>query len=478
MRHPSPGHFRSVDELREHLHRIDPTWSIDGEVLGPAGALARPIEVCGRTLGNRFACHPMEGWDGTADGRPTDLTRRRWRHFGRSGAALVWGGEAFAVQRDGRANAGQLYLEPNVDVAASLADLLAQLCAGAADAGLAADTQLVGLQLTHSGRFARPEGPPKPLLAYAHPLLALKYPGSAKAPVLTDGELEGIGENFVRCAALAWRTGFHFVDVKCCHGYLLHELLGARARPGPYGGDFAGRTRLFERIVAGIRTECPGLHIGVRISLADTVPFERDPATGLGRPMAAQLPYEHGFGVDAADPLRFDLAEPFAFLRRVQALGIELVNVSLGSPYWNPHLQRPAAYPPSDGYQPPDDPLRFVWTHLQVVRAAKAAVPGLRLVGTGYTYLQEWLGHVAQHEVAQGHVDFVGLGRMLLSYPELPCDLLAARPVQRKRLCRTFSDCTTAPRNGMVSGCYPLDPHYRSMPEAAAVKALRGGTEP
>ena len=474
MRFPAPGQFRSLDAFAAHLQTIDAAWRIDDSVAA-AGALAAPITVHGRPLANRFACHPMEGWDGTADGRATELTLRRWRNFGRSGAALVWGGEAFAVQRDGRANDRQLYLDPGVDVAATLAALLAELRAGAAEAGMAAGAQFVGLQLTHSGRFARPDGPPAPRVAHRHPLLANKYPATRDARVLTDGELDAIGANYVRAAKLAQAAGFDFVDVKCCHGYLLHELLGARARPGPYGGDFAGRTRLFERIVAAVRSECPGLFLGVRLSLADTVPFEKDPATGIGRPMACELPYAHGFGVDAHDPTRFDLAEPLRLLRRLRELDIELVNVTLGSPYWNPHLQRPAAYPPSDGYQPPADPLTFVKVHLDAVRSAKAAVPELKLVGTGYTYLQEWLPHVAQHEVRMGHVDFVGLGRMLLSYPELPRDLLAGAPLMRKRLCRTFSDCTTGPRNGMVSGCFPLDPFYKARPEAERIKRLRDG---
>lgn len=477
VRFPSPGHFRSASELAEHLASLDPEWRIDAEVEA-GGALAHPLVVHGRTLSNRFACHPMEGWDGTADGRPSELTRRRWRNFGRSGAALVWGGEAFAVQRDGRANARQLYLEPANDVVADLASLLAELRAGAAEVGVAPDAQFVGLQLTHSGRFSRPDGPPAPLVAFDHAVLNAKYGYMAAARGLADDELETIAANYVRAAQLAQAAGFDFVDVKCCHGYLLHELLGARTRPGRYGGDFAGRTRLFERIVAGIQAACPGLPIGVRLSLVDTVPFEKDPATGLGRPMACTLPYQHGFGVDAEQPDRFDFAEPIRFLQRLVELGVELVNVSLGSPYWNPHLQRPAAYPPSDGYQPPADPLRFVRQHLDAVAAARRAVPQLRYVGTGYTYLQEWLGHVAQHEVAAGRTDFVGLGRMLLSYPELPQDLLAGRPVQRKRICRTFSDCTTGPRNGMVSGCYPLDPFYKQRPEAAAIKQLRGGVGP
>ena len=476
MRYPAPGHFRSVSEFAAHLRTIDAGWQLDADVVA-GGPLAQPIVVHGRTLGNRFACHPMEGWDGTRDGRPTDLTLRRWRNFGLSGAALVWGGEAFAVQRDGRANDRQLYLDPAVDASATLAQLITSLRAGAAEAGAQPQDQFVGLQLTHSGRFSRPDGPPAPLVAHRHPLLGAKHPYTAEAHQLTDAELEGIGDNYVKSAKLAREAGFDFVDVKSCHGYLLHELLGARARSGPYGGGFAGRTRLFERVVAGIRGECPGLHVGVRLSLADLVPYEKDPATGMGRSMASALPYAHGFGVDQQDPTQFDLSEPLQLLRRYEELGIELVNVTLGSPYANPHLQRPAAYPPSDGYQPPADPLLFVKAHLDAVRAAKAAMPNLKFVGTGYTYLQEWLANVAQHEVREGHVDFVGLGRMLLSYPDLPRDVLAGRAVQRKRICRTFSDCTTGPRNGMISGCFPLDPFYKAMPEAKKIKALRDGAE-
>lgn len=472
----APGHFRSATDFAAHLRTIDPGWAID-EQLEPQGPLAQPVTVHGRTLPNRVACHPMEGWDGTGDGRPTDLTLRRWRNFGRSGAALVWGGEAFAVQRDGRANDRQLYLDPQVDVAETMAQLLGALRAGAAEFGGGPEQQLVGLQLTHSGRFARPDGPPAPLLAHRHPQLAQKHAHTADAPVLTDGELEAIGDNYVRAAKLAQDAGFDFVDVKMCHGYLLHELLSARQRGGSYGGDLAGRTRLFERIVAGIRSACPGLHVGVRISLADTIPYEKDPDTRRGRPMACEGPYTHGFGVDPDDPSRFDLDEPLRLLRRFEALGVELVNVTLGSPYHNPHLQRPAAYPPSDGYQPPADPLVFVKQHLDVVRAAKRSAPALKFVGTGYTYLQEWLLHCGQREVRDGHVDFVGLGRMLLSYPELGRDVLAGREVQRKRICRTFSDCTTGPRNGMISGCFPLDPHYKAMPEAAKIKQLRDGAK-
>jgi len=149
------------------------------------------------------------------------------------------------------------------------------------------------------------------------------------------------------------------------------------------------------------------------------------------------------------------------------------VNVSLGSPYYTPHLIRPAQYPPSDGYQPPEDPLVGVARHVAVTAELKRAVPDLTIVGSGYTYLQEWVPHVAQHVIRTGMADFVGLGRMMLPYPEMPADILAGRGLARKRICRTFSDCTTAPRKGLVSGCYPLDAFYKQRPEAGTLARLK-----
>ena len=235
------------------------------------------------------------------------------------------------------------------------------------------------------------------------------------------------------------------------------------------------RTRLFERIVAGIRAACPGLVIAVRVSIGDIYPFSANPDTGLGEPRAWEehTPFEHGFGIRRDDPRELDLDEPMRFLALLESLDIGLVNITLGSPYYCPHLQRPAAYPPSDGYLPPEDPLERVAQHLRAVRACKARFPALCLVGTGYSYLQEWLAHVAQHEVAAGHVDFVGLGRMVLSYPELPRDVLAGHQLDHRRICRTLSDCTTAPRNGLLSGCFPLDPYYKARPEAVELQRAK-----
>ena len=191
-------------------------------------------------------------------------------------------------------------------------------------------------------------------------------------------------------------------------------------------------------------------------------------------PYRESLPYDCGFGVDANDPTQIDLTEPIELLSLLRKAGVAAVNLSAGSPYTVPHVTRPAAFPPSDGYPPPEDPLIGVWRQIEAAGRVKAAVPGLVLVGSGYTYLQEYVAHAAQAVVRRGMIDIVGLGRMVLSYPDLPADVLAGTTLTRNRVCRTFSDCTTAPRHGLRSGCYPLDEFYKRLePEASHVKALR-----
>lgn len=475
MEHTSPGRHKTIEAFREHWRRVAPDLDCDQRVDGAAGPLGRELEVFGRKLSNRFCIHPMEGWDGTPAGAPTDDTLRRWRRFGSSGAALIWGGEAFAVCAEGRANPNQLFLNPAGDAPAGLTALRDAARAGAADAGGSPEDVVVGLQLTHSGRFARPTSDgPAPRVAYRHPLLDARVGVTDDAAVLSDGELEGIAEQYVEAARQAAWAGFDFVDLKACHGYLLHELLSARTRPGPYGGDLGGRTRFLIRLIEAVRRACPQLGVGVRISLGDVLPH-RAGEGGAGEPedWPAGKPYPHGFGVDPEDPRRLDLTEPLMLLAQLSELGVREVSVSLGSPYYCPHLQRPAAYPPSDGYKPPEDPLLGVAAHVRLVRACKETHPGLTLVGAGYSYLQEWLPNVAQYEVRCGHVDLIGLGRMALSYPTLPLDVLAGRRLERRRICRTFSDCTTAPRNDLPSGCYPLDEYYAEGPHAGRMAALK-----
>jgi 2,4-dienoyl-CoA reductase-like NADH-dependent reductase (Old Yellow Enzyme family) len=301
-------------------------------------------------------------------------------------------------------------------------------------------------------------------------------------PLLTDGDIREIIENFQRAALTAHQAGFDFVDIKHCHGYLAHELLSAHTRPGDYGGSLDNRTRFLREIVAGIRGLVPGLRIGVRLSAFDTVPFRPDtnrsalgkPGRGVPEDFSELLPYRWGFGVNAQNPLEPDLTEPMQFLSLLGDLGINLVNISAGSPYYNPHLQRPALYPPSDGYESPEEPLLGVAQQMQVTRTLKQKFPHLIFVGSAYTYLQDFLPYVAQAAVREGWVDCVGLGRMILAYPTLPIDVIRGTALRRKQVCRTFSDCTTAPRNGLPSGCYPLDKDYRESNAAIRLKHVKG----
>ena len=481
--YPAVGGMRSVADFKNHLESLGLSIPCD-DTIESGGALAQPFDFNGKRIGNRFCIHPMEGWDGTIDGRPTDATLRRWRHFGLSGAKLIWGCEAVAVSHDGRANPNQLLL--TTDTQRELASLKKALIAAHVEACGSADDLLVGLQLTHSGRFSRPNEKTKaePRILYHHPFLDRRVGIDASYPVLTDDDIKRIIDDYVRAAQLADQIGFEFVDVKHCHGYLGHEFLSAHTREGDYGGSFENRTRFLREVVAGIRAVAPALQIVVRVSAFDLVPFRPDPdqsrpgKTGPGIPEAyeALLPYSWGFGVKRENPEEYDLAEPIGFLSLLRELDIRLVNISGGSPYYNPHIQRPALYPPSDGYQPPEDPLIGVARQMEVTRLLKQKFPELVFVGTGYTYLQQFLPLVAQAAVRDEWVDVIGLGRMVLSYPELPLDVIGGRELQRKRICRTFSDCTTAPRNGLPSGCYPLDQYYKESANGAQLKQIKNAT--
>ena len=474
--YPKIAQLKSVAAFQARLRELGLDLPVDEEVLSAAAGspLAQPIRVGPFLVGNRWCIHPMEGWDAHPDGAPSELTLRRWRNFGLSGAKLIWGGEAAAVQRDGRANPNQTLAVPSNQ--AGLAQLLATLLDSHREAFETTDDLLIGLQLTHSGRFCRPHtNQLEPHIAYHHPLLDEKFGIDADddSVVCSDDYLERLIDNYVTAAGLARRVGFQFVDIKSCHGYLLHEFLSAGPRAGKFGGDFEGRTRLLTTIVARVREAYPDLMIGVRLSVFDMPPFQT--SRDVGQPMNYQplLPYRLAFGANQDSPLQLDLTEPFRLIRRLSELGVATINVSAGSPYYNPHMQRPAIFPPSDGYLPPEDPLVGVCRQIDAARQCKHAFPELPLVGSGYTYLQDYLPHVAQALVRQGWIDFVGLGRMVLAYPELPADSLAGRPLRRKRVCRTFSDCTTAPRNGLVSGCFPLDPHYKALPAAATVRQIK-----
>jgi 2,4-dienoyl-CoA reductase-like NADH-dependent reductase (Old Yellow Enzyme family) len=465
--------FRTVEAFRTHLATGGIPLELDDVLAGPGETpFAESVEADGLRVGNRLCILPMEGWDGTAAGEPSDLTRRRWRRFGQSGAKLIWGGEAAAVRHDGRANPRQIVVtEATREALARMRDGLVEAHEERYGKGASGDL-VIGLQLTHSGRYARPNDwdRPEPLVAFAHPALDKRFPGGVR--VLSDDELERLAADYVRAAGIAKRAGFQFVDFKHCHGYLGHELLAGRERKGRFGGDFEGRTRFLRTVVDGIRADVPGMKIAVRLSAFDTVPYRKN-AAGRGEPERTEDGYTSAFGLLRGEALDAALADSRELLGLLRTLGVRWISISAGSPYYNPHLQRPALFPPSDAYLPPEDPLRGVARQIEATARLKAGFPDLVFVGSAYSYLQEWLPHVGQRVLRERRADLVGLGRMVLSYPELAADVLAGRPLDRKRICRTFSDCTTAPRKGLPSGCYPLDPFYAERPEAAELKEIK-----
>jgi len=462
--------YKTVERFGDRLRELDAQIPLDAEMeKGSDSPLQQSLAWEGRNIGNRFCILPMEGWDGTLDGKPSDLTFRRWRSFGASGAKLIWGGEAVAVRQDGRANPNQLLI--NQQTLKELESLRSVLIEEHEKSVGSINDLVIGLQLTHSGRYARPQAGagPLPLPVRRHAILDRRLGIIADSPILSDDDLKRLIDDFIAAAKLAEQVGFDFIDIKHCHGYLGHELLSSYDRPGEFGGSFENRTRFLRDIVQGVRASTHRLGLAVRLSIFDFVPYHRG-SDGVGVPEETPSPILC-FGGDPSG-VGIDLSEPNQFMDLLRSLKISLVCTTAGSPYYNPHIQRPAIFPPSDGYQPPEDPLVGVARQIRATQQLKEANADMLFVGSGYSYLQDWLPNVAQGVVRQRWVDSVGLGRMVLSYPELPRDVLSGESVRRKKVCRTFSDCTTAPRNGMVSGCFPLDDFYRSRPEREKLKSL------
>jgi len=472
---PKVTAFKTVAEFRQHLAEKGFNIGLADEVKGDGtSAMAQKLDMGdGCVLGNRWAILPMEGWDCGKDGAPSDLTRRRWLRFAESGAKMLFGTEAAAVMHTGRSNPNQLLCNENT--LEPLKNILADMRRTHKEKFGRIDDMQIGLQLTHSGRFSHPNEAAKleSVTAYAHPLLDQKF-HSSPANVVSDEEVKNIIRHFIKAAEVAQKAGFDFVDVKHAHGYLAHEFLTAVDRPGPYGGSFENRTRFFREVAEGIHKHCPGLKIAVRLSIFDIKPFLKG-EDGIGHAMAWPEGkfYPYAFG-GCGDGMHMDseLTEPVKFVNMLKEYGVKLICASIGSPYYNVHMQRPAYYAVSDGYGMPEPPLYNVARHLEAVRVLKEKCPGIITVGSGYTCLQDYLPNAAEYAVANGWTDLVGIGRMVLSYPEMCADSLAGRPLKKPLICRTFGECTNAPRNGMVSGCYPLDCFYKARPEAEILKKM------
>ena len=449
--------YKTADDLLADAVRLNVPLRLSDD-LSP---LFSPVMVGGRTLGNRLAVQPMEGCDGTRDGRPDELTFRRYQRFGAGGAKLIWG-EATAICDEGRMNPRQLWIHDGT--VSDIARMLNECRASHAAACGTTDDLLLGLQLTHSGRY----GYQQPLIVTHDPLLdpitidkRNGRPIAAEHPLLSDDDLRQIEDQYVAAAKLARQAGCDFIDLKQCHRYLLNELLAATNRPGPYGGSLENRTRLVRDVVRRIRAEVPGLLIASRLNVYDGIPFHKLP-DGSGAPVPFTPPVVCGFGVDRQNPSEEDLAEPIAVARMLVEWGVELLNITAGNPYSCPHLVRPAENAPTDGYDAPEHPLLGVARHIRLTAAIQQAVE-VPVIGSGYSWLQDYAFAAGAANVAAGDVGIVGYGRGTLSHPDFVRSLAETGTLDRKRVCRTFSYCTNLmrtkdhPLGQYATGCPPFD---------------------
>ncbi len=398
--------------------------------------LADPVELSSVTVPNSLAIHPMEGCDGNADGTPGELTIRRYDRFAAGGAGLIWG-EATAVVPAARANPRQLWINAdNVGEFASLVDRTRRI---AADKCGADHRPMLVLQLTHSGRYCRPDGPPAGLLAQRIPDRD-KQLTEDQYTIVTDDYLDDLIGHYVTAAELAFQAGFDAVDVKACHGYLISGLLGAAAREGRYGGSFENRTRFLLDVVDAVGQACGDRSkVTTRLGVFDAIP----------RP--------HGWGVSAGDGAVPDLTEPKQLVGELAGRGVEMINVTVANPYYNPHYGRPFDKPVIGGYPSPEHPLVGVAGLIHLAGEIQQAYPELAIVGTGYTWLRHLMPFVAAAAKAAGLLTMVGVGRQAMAYPDFAADILASGKLDPAKVCISCSACSQIMRDGGMAGCVVRD---------------------
>lgn len=435
--------FKSLSELQSRAAEL----GIELPMSANLDVLSEPVTIGGYCAPNRFAIQPMEGCDGTPAGAPDALTLRRYERFFRGGAGLIWF-EATAVTEAGRANPRQLFLH------AGTRNAFQQMLQNAVAAGRAANGShylpYTVLQLTHSGRYSRPVDVSAPVIAHHDGLLdnALKIP--ADYPLVSDRELEALVPHYVQAARLARNCGFNAVDIKSCHRYLLNELLAAHTRPGRFGGAFTNRVRLLLDIVSAIRADVPDIAVWVRLNVFDG------------------HPYPWGWGVMQDDALKPDLSEPLRLIKLLRQAGVAGINVTAGNPYYTPHINRPYDQPVRGAKFPDEHPLEGVARQLGLARVVKQAFPDVMVIGSGFSWLRQYIPIVAAGAITNGWMDFAGVGRGAFAYPDFARDVLLTGRMNPAKACITCSRCTQIMRSRGTTGCVMFDREiYKPIYEAS-----------
>ena len=432
-------HYASLEAVREKAEELQ----IELPLSTHTESLKQPLDINGHKVHNRLAIQPMEGCDGTAEGSPDILTLRRYKRFAQSGAGLIWV-EAVAIVPEGRANKRQLLLtEKNLDAFKAMVEDIRETSFKANGF-----EPILIMQATHSGRYSKPAGLPAPLIAYRNPVLEEKQP-LTDSSIVSDDYLKRLTEKYAATARLALKAGFDGVDIKACHRYLLSELLSAYERPGLYGGSFINRTRLLREAIAAVKSAVPSDFITTsRMNLYDG------------------LAYPWGFGVSEGTGLAPDMTEPARLVKLLyQESDIQLLNFTIGNPYFNPHVNRPYDSGP---YIPEEHPLEGVARMCSCVGQVKQSVPGLTVITSGLSYLRQYSANLAAGMLENGLADMAGFGREAFAYPEFANDLLHTGTLKTGKCCIACGKCSELMRAGSVAGCVIRDaeiyqPYYRQI---------------
>ncbi len=420
--------FKTLDEVKQKLHALDTNIPLSDDL----SVLSTPVTAAGITIPNRLAIQPMEGCDSDEGGKPSELTIRRYKRFAESGAGLIWA-EAAAIVEEGRANPRQLMItDKNLDDYKRMVDMIKSR-----SMEINGYEPVIILQLTHSGRYSKPQGTPAPMIAYNNPILEGDTPISSDR-IVTDDYLRSLIEQYAVSARLAEQAGFDGVDIKACHRYLVCEFLSAFNRPGDFGGSFENRTRLLREAVASARSAVSAdTLVTTRMNLYD----------GYPRP--------YGWGVNDSGSVEPDMAEPIELIRRFyNEYGMRIIDFTIGNPYNNPHINRPYDI---GAYEPPEHPLEGVSRACDVISQIKHAIPEMKIVSSEYSYLRQFSPYQAAGMISEGHADLAGYGRMAFAYPEFARDILTKGEMEPKKCCITCSKCTELMRAGSVTGCVIKD---------------------
>jgi len=391
--------------------------------------LKTSLPLHGKLLPNRLAIHPMEGCDGTAGGAPDALTFRRYERFGTSGAGLLWV-EACAVNHEGRGNARHLCL--NDDTLPVFHRLFADMMASVKTASGEDFHPYTVLQLTHSGRYSKPATDATAIVAVTDNPILDPF-SNPKRRLISDEELEALEDRYVTTARMAREIGFHAVDIKACHRYLISELLSAHTREGRYGGSFDNRVRFLLNIIDKVKAHVD-IDVTLRLNAYDAIP------------------YPYGWGTDENGRPAMD--EPRRLMQLLWEKGVRLVNISTGNPYYNPHIGRAANAGP---YTAPEHPIESAARMLHIIKEMKEAVPGMALVGTGFSWFREYGACIAAGCIEQGWMDIAGFGRQSLAYPDFARDITVGGAMIRSKCCTACTKCTELMRFGGQAGCVIKD---------------------